>query len=116
MIIPETVNRPDPWESRVAIAAALEKMAPLLSTDMITPIFDFLIKQETLGDRHSAVRSAMLNAAIKIIDLHGGLAVTSLMKMFEDHLAANLPASETNDYIKEAVVIVGGDVSSLVNL
>ncbi|KIR26892.1 50S small subunit ribosomal protein L19 [Cryptococcus deuterogattii LA55] len=108
MIIPETVNRPDPWESRVAIAVALEKIAPLLSTDMIAPIFDFLIKQETLGDRHSAVRNAMLNAAIKIVDLHGGLTVTSLMKMFEDHLAENLPASETSDYIKEAVVILFG--------
>lgn len=115
MIVPETVNRPDPWESRVAIAAALDKMAPLLSIDMIAPIFDFLIKQETLGDRHSAVRSAMLNAAIKIVDLHGRSTVTSLMKMFEDHLAENLPASETSDYIKEAVVIVGRDVSISVN-
>ncbi|ODO11508.1 hypothetical protein I350_00288 [Cryptococcus amylolentus CBS 6273] len=108
MIIPETVNRPDPWEARVAIALALEKTAPLLSTSLIAPIFDFLIKQETLGDRSEAVRSAMLSAAIKIIDLHGGDAVTSLMKTFEDHLGADLPSSETADYIKEAVVILFG--------
>ncbi|WVQ78033.1 hypothetical protein IAT38_000114 [Cryptococcus sp. DSM 104549] len=108
MIIPETVNRPDPWEARVAIATALEKTAPLLSEDMIAPIFDFLIKQEVLGDRHSAVRSAMLNAAIKIIDLHGGKTVASLMKRFEDYLGSAVPSSETTDYIKEAVVILFG--------
>ncbi|WVQ78061.1 hypothetical protein IAT38_000142 [Cryptococcus sp. DSM 104549] len=108
MIIPETVNRPDPWEARVAIATALEKTAPLLSEDMIAPIFDFLIKQEVLGDRHSAVRSAMLNAAIKIIDLHGGKTVASLMKTFEDYLGSAVPSSETADYIKEAVVILFG--------
>nr|ODN81184.1 50S small subunit ribosomal protein L19 [Cryptococcus depauperatus CBS 7841] len=108
MVLPETVNRPDPWESRVAIALGLEHIAPLLTTSMIAPIYDFFIKQETLGDRHSAVRGAMLNAAIKIIDLHGGRAVTSLMKMFEDFLATPTSVSETGDYLKEAVVILFG--------
>ncbi|WWD10197.1 hypothetical protein V865_008331 [Kwoniella europaea PYCC6329] len=108
MVIPETVNRPDPWEARVAIATALEKLAPLLSTTLISPIFDFLIKQEPLGDRHSEVRRTMLNAAISIIDIHGGEAVTGLMQRFEDYLGSATPSSETDDYIKEAVVILFG--------
>ncbi|KAK8869849.1 hypothetical protein IAR55_000417 [Kwoniella newhampshirensis] len=108
MVIPETVNRPDPWDARVAIALALEKMAPLLSASMVAPIFDFLINKESLGDCHSEVRRAMLNAAIAIIDLHGGEAVTGLMKTFEDYLSNAAPSSETDDFVKEAVVILFG--------
>ncbi|WWD15877.1 hypothetical protein CI109_100301 [Kwoniella shandongensis] len=108
MVIPETVNRPDPFEARVAIALALEKLSPLLSADLIAPIFDFLINSQTLGDRHSEVRRAMLNAAIAIIDQHGGEAVTGLMKTFEDYLGNAVPSSETDDYVKEAVVILFG--------
>ncbi|WVF72242.1 hypothetical protein IAT40_007054 [Kwoniella sp. CBS 6097] len=108
MIIPETVNRPDPWDARVAIATALEKLAPLLSTTFIAPIFEFLINKEALGDRHSEVRRTMLNAAIAIIDLHGGEVVDGLMKMFEDYLGSGVPSSETADYVKEAVVILFG--------
>ncbi|WWC61174.1 uncharacterized protein I303_103754 [Kwoniella dejecticola CBS 10117] len=108
MVILETVNRQDPWEARVAIATALERLAPLLSTSMISPIFEFLINEEPLGDRHSEVRRSMLNAAIAIIDIHGGEAVASLMKRFEDYLGSATPSSETDDYIKEAVVILFG--------
>jgi hypothetical protein len=35
-----------------------------------------------------------------------------LMKMFEDYLGRSGPSSETADYIKEAVVIVGLAISS----
>ncbi|WVR05268.1 hypothetical protein IAU60_002280 [Kwoniella sp. DSM 27419] len=108
MVIPETVNRSDPWEARVAIAITLEKIAPFVTTALISPIFDFLINKEPLGDRHSEVRRTMLNAAIAIIDLHGGESVANLMKMFEDYLGSAVPSSETADYVKEAVVIMFG--------
>lgn len=106
MIIPETVNRADPFESRVAIALALEKIAPLLPDSLVHPVFDFLVAKEALGDRHGQVRRAMLSAATAIVDLHGSKSVAELMKMFEDHLGQSTPSSETADYIKEAVVIV----------
>ena len=106
MIIPETVNRADPYEARVAIALALEKMSPLIPDNLVHPIFDFLVVKEALGDRNGQVRRAMLGAATTIVDLHGSKSVAELMKMFEDHLGQNVPSSETADYIKEAVVIV----------
>lgn len=106
MVIPETVNRADPFEARIAIAAALEKMAPLLTDSLIVPIFDFLVVKEALGDRHGEVRRTMLNAGIAIIDAHGGKVVAELMKMFEGYLAKGGESTETADYIKEAVVIV----------
>jgi hypothetical protein len=107
MVIQESLNRQDPFAIRVAIGTALEKMAPLLNNEAVAPIFDFLVTQEALGDRQAAVRRSMLNAAIAIIDLHGKEAVASLMKKFEDYLGASAPSSETADYVKEAVVIVG---------
>ena len=106
MVIPETLNRSDPFESRIAIAAALEKIAPLLSAQLVVPVFDFLVIQEALGDRHGEVRRTMLTAGIAIIDAHGDKTVAELMKMFEEYLAKDGPSSETADFIKEAVVIV----------
>lgn len=101
MVIPETVNRADPFESRTAIALALHKMAPQISQSLVEPLFQFFISG-ALGDRHSAVRKTMLDAAVSVVDLHGAEAVTNLMKMFEDYLSA----AHANDYINEAVVIV----------
>lgn len=111
MVIPETLSRPDPFEARVAVALTVEKMAPLLAQAQIAPVFDFLVFQEALGDRHSEVRKTLLDAGIAIIDLHGGEAVTLLMKTFEDYLGRSGKSSETEDYIKEAVVIVRQTVS-----
>ncbi|KAL7422316.1 translational activator of GCN4 [Cryptotrichosporon argae] len=108
MVISETVNRPDPWESRVAIATALEKLSPLLPDSLVSPTLNFLINREALGDRHEQVRRTMLNAAIALVDLHGGKEVTSLMNMLEEYLGKATPSSETSDYIKEAVVILFG--------
>ncbi|KAK4684697.1 hypothetical protein P7C73_g5471, partial [Tremellales sp. Uapishka_1] len=108
MVIPESLNRADPFEVRVAIALGLEKLAPLLQDTYVAPIFGFLVTREALGDRHAEVRRAMLNAAISIVDIHGGKAVASLMKMFEDYLTSTAPSSETADYVKEAVVILFG--------
>lgn len=104
ILIPETVNRADPYEARVAIGVALAALAPLITQDMIIPIFDFLIEREALGDRNGSVRRNMLNAAIALIDLHGAEAVTKLMKMFEDYLARS--KSSKDDYVQEAVIIV----------
>ena len=106
MIIPETVNRTDPYEARVAIALAFQRLAPLMSDALVDPVFEFFVVKEALGDRHGAVRRGMLDAATAIIDLHGQKSVAELMKMFEEYLGRSGPSSETADYIKEAVVIV----------
>jgi hypothetical protein len=106
MVIPETVNRQDPFEARVAIALALERITPLLSNSLVEPIINFMVFGEALGDRNSAVRKAMLEAATAIVDRHGGKSIATLMLTFEDYLGRSTPSSETDDYIKEAVVIV----------
>jgi hypothetical protein len=109
MVILDTVNRSDPFAARIAIASALEKMAPQIGQESVSSLFDFFISKEALGDRHSEVRRTMLNAAIAVVDLHGAEAVSSLMKMFEEYLGRTGPSSDTDDYTKEAVVIVSPD-------
>jgi hypothetical protein len=99
MIIPETVNRTDPYETRVAIALSFQRLAPLMSDTLVDPVFEFFVVKEALGDRHGAVRRGMLDAATAIIDLHGSRSVAELMKMFEDYLGRSGPSSETADYV-----------------
>ncbi|CAK9780191.1 putative regulation of translational elongation-related protein [Cutaneotrichosporon oleaginosum] len=107
MVIPETVNRPDPWEARVAIASTLEKVAAMVPDSQVTSLLDFLIQKEALGDRHEEVRRTMLSAATALVDIHGGKDVAGLMAMFEKELAKS-SKSQASDYIKEAVVILFG--------
>lgn len=83
-------------------------MAPVFSLQLLEPFFEFLLSQEALGDRHPHVRSAMLSAASKVIDLHGTKHLQALISTFEKHLATSTGSSETADYVKEAAVILLG--------
>lgn len=111
MIIAQSIDRADPWPARLAIAHTFELTAPSFSPDDIEPFFKFLIKDEALGDRHPDVRRGMLQAGTAVIDLHGPIRLAGLIEIFESYLAQTLPANETTDYIKEAVVILFGRVA-----
>ncbi|KAI5995298.1 armadillo-type protein [Pisolithus orientalis] len=108
MVIPETLNRPDPWPTRVAIASVFEQLAPVFPDTQVEAFIRFLIKDEALGDRSSEVRRGMLQAGTAVVDHHGSAQLTGLLTIFEDHLAAPSTASETSDQTKEAVVILFG--------
>lgn len=64
MIIPESLDREDPWPARVAQADALCAMGPAWTTQDIIPLFDFLVVQQSLGDRNEAVRTRMLAVSV----------------------------------------------------
>ncbi|KAL4068779.1 armadillo-type protein, partial [Scleroderma yunnanense] len=108
MVIAETLDRPDPWPTRVAIALAFEHLAPVFPDTQVEAFFTFLIKDEALGDRSPEVRRNMLKAGTAIVDRHGAARITGLLTVFEGHLAGSSPATETGDQIKEAVVILFG--------
>ncbi|KAI6117782.1 armadillo-type protein [Pisolithus croceorrhizus] len=108
MIIPETLDRLDPWPTRVAIASIFEQLAPVFPDTEVEGFIRFLIQDEALGDRSSEVRRGMLQAGTAVVDHHGSARLAGLLTTFEDHLAAPSPASETSDQIKEAVVILFG--------
>lgn len=111
MVIAESLDRTDPWATRLAISRTFELVASsFLATD-VEPFFTFLIKDEALGDRTSEVRRGMLSAGSAVIDLHGSARLAALIAMFEEHLGGPSPATDTSDQIKEAVVILFGRVA-----
>jgi len=61
---------PDPYAGRCGVALALSQMAPLLTDDHVTRLFQFFVTQ-SLNDRHASVRANMLTAAVTIINHHG---------------------------------------------
>ncbi|KAI0035599.1 ARM repeat-containing protein [Vararia minispora EC-137] len=111
MVVEQSLERTDPWQTRAAVAQSLQQLASAFSTSDTVPFFGFLIKDEALGDRNPDVRRAMLEAGTAVIDAHGSKHLPELISMFEGHLATSHPASETADFIQEAVVILIGRIA-----
>ncbi|KAG6915850.1 hypothetical protein DXG01_009609 [Tephrocybe rancida] len=111
MVIAQSLDRTDPWPARLAISRTFEELSPSFTPDEIEPFFHFLIQDQALGDRISEVRRGMLNAGTTIIDRHGAQRLAALISIFETHLAQPSPATETDDHIKEAVIILFGRVA-----
>ncbi|KAL1662308.1 armadillo-type protein [Schizophyllum commune] len=109
MVIASSLDRADPWPAREAVGLAFAHLAPHFPLDEVEPFFGFLISgaghagDPPLGDREAAVRRAMLDAGVAVIDIHGGDAkvLPPLIAMFEAQLAAG-------DYIQESVVVLFG--------
>lgn len=104
----------DPWPVRLAIAQSLEALASLFTESLVEPFFEFLL-DGPLGDRSSEVRLGMLNAASKVIDLHGNNRLPELLSMFESHLSSASSPTESADYVKEAAVILLGRTAGHLN-
>ncbi|TIA83681.1 hypothetical protein E3P98_00634 [Wallemia ichthyophaga] len=107
MIIPETIDRTDPWETRNAIAGSLLSLSSSFDEKEIVGLFDFMTKGEALGDAHPSVRREMLEAGITVIDIKGKEALQPLIEMFESTLKQT-STTETQDMVFEAVVIFFG--------
>ncbi|KAF9234000.1 armadillo-type protein [Melanogaster broomeanus] len=108
MVIAQSLDRADPWPTRVAIAVAFEQLAPSFPDTAVESFFNFLIQDEALGDRSPEVRREMLQAGTTIVDYHGAFRLAGLLSTFENYLAGPSSANETGDQIKEAVVILFG--------
>ncbi|SPO07132.1 probable translation activator GCN1 [Cephalotrichum gorgonifer] len=106
--MPIKMDLSDPWESRHGLAGAFRELAPYLSKSQLDPLFQFLIENGPLGDQNGAVRSEMLEAANRIIDLHGKGILEKLMTAFESTLEAPDKGTEAADRVNEAVVIMYG--------
>lgn len=97
----------DPWESRHGIALTFRELAPSFPTDRLVPFMNFLIESGPLGDRHSGVRDAMLEAATAVVSVRGKSEVEPLMKLCETTLEAS-SSTQSQDLVNEAVVILYG--------
>ncbi|KAH7334649.1 translational activator GCN1 [Rhizoctonia solani] len=108
MVIESSLDRADPWPARAAIANTFRHLAPYFTETEVVPFFEFLIKDEALGDRHAAVRRNILDAGNAVIDFHGDKKLQELIEMFEKHLSSPSAGTETSDNIREAVVVLFG--------
>lgn len=79
------------------------------------PFIKFLIDDKALGDREAQVRRGMLSAGTRVVDQLGARHLPTLISTFEGHLSKASPASETEDQIKEAVVILFGRLARHLN-
>ncbi|KAI8673619.1 Ribosomal protein L19 [Fusarium keratoplasticum] len=106
--MPKKMDLSDPWEGRHGIATAFKELAPVIKTDQLDAFFDFLIDNGPLGDKHSSVRSEMLDASIRAIEIHGKGILDHLMAKFEQTLEQPDKNSEAADRVNEAVIIMYG--------
>lgn len=101
MVIDATLNREDPWWTRVAVADALRRLAPLLGADDLEALLAFFLGDgAALADRDENVRHEMVDAASAVVDSHG-----SEVKVAIDRLEGCLGSS---DVLTEAAVVLLG--------
>ena len=98
----------DPWESRHGVALAFRELVPDFADDQLVPFVQFLIERGPLADKHSGVREQMVDAATNLIAAKGRSQVESLLDIFETTLDSSNSASDAQDKISEAVVILYG--------
>ncbi|KAF2763941.1 ARM repeat-containing protein [Teratosphaeria nubilosa] len=98
----------DPWEARQGVAYAFKEMAGVFPEDQLVPLMNFLIESGPLGDKSSAVRDSMVDAATTIVSVRGKEQVEPLMKLCVDTLESPASSSQAQDLVNEAVVILYG--------
>ena len=113
--MPKKMDLSDPWEGRHGIATAFKELAPIIKTSQLDNFFDFLIGSGPLGDKNAAVRSEMLDASIKAIEIHGKSILDDLMKKFEHTLEQPDKNSDAADRVNEAVIIMYGALARHLN-
>ncbi|KAK2463021.1 hypothetical protein APHAL10511_004676 [Amanita phalloides] len=108
ILIRQSLERADPWPARAAAARAFELLAPSFIDTEVEPFIEFLIDDKALGDKEAQVRRGMLQAGTSVVDILGSRHLPTLISSFEDHLSKAADATETEDQIKEAVVVLFG--------
>ncbi|KAJ1968967.1 translational activator of GCN4, partial [Dispira parvispora] len=109
MVIQESLNRPDPWPPRLAIAATLEYIAPIVRQEADLNTFcHLLIQQEALGDREDRVRQGMLKSGLALIEHQAAHKSDFLMSVFDQYLKQNRAGAKVHDIIRQNVVVLYG--------
>ncbi|KAI8061541.1 armadillo-type protein [Gilbertella persicaria] len=116
MVIPETLDRADPWEARVGLALTLKALAPLMQLENATSFCKFLINEKALGDRNEQVRRRMLEAGMAAINAYGKVDVEEFLVSFETYLNSTTDNSDVQDHIRQAAVILYGGAAGYLNL
>ena len=109
MVIPASLNKKDEFEARSGIALALKALVPVIQTRKDSEsLFEFLIAQESLGDRKELVQQQMLEAGLSAIHHATVEVIRGLIMQFDGYLSRPAEASQVHDRIRQAVVILLG--------
>ncbi|PWA03181.1 hypothetical protein BB558_000655 [Smittium angustum] len=113
IVIPETANKVDPFESRVSVAWAIKHLAPLMdSKAQAEPMVKFLLDKEALGDRNSEVREAMLEAGVEIVSSHKFSNPEVLIDYLELWLSKPEKNTNLHDSMRESIIVLLGTLAS----
>ncbi|XP_057670075.1 eIF-2-alpha kinase activator GCN1 [Diorhabda carinulata] len=99
----------DTWFPRRGVALALAELSHLFTDELIADLIQFFVFK-SLGDRNEFVRKEMLNAALRVVDLHGKETVGTLWPVFDNFMGKS-SKSATYDSVKQAVVILMGSLA-----
>jgi HEAT repeat protein len=112
MLIPDSTNKPDRWESRSGIALALASCADaILSKHSVLLVFKFLVQSDALGDRNEKVRREMLNSGLKLLENSASLCLVEILDLFDQYLSKCVSKTAVSDNIRESIVILMGTLA-----
>jgi hypothetical protein len=101
----------DTWEVRSGIALAFKAMTHQFSGDQIVSFMKFLIEKGPLIDKNAYVREQMADSGRSVIAVRGQQKVEELMTLFEKTLETSDKATESSDWLNEAVIVLYGSLA-----
>jgi len=113
MLVKE-VETLSPAKIRLAIGLALQYLGPVMPTERVEYVLDFLVNKEALGDSEEEVREKMLTAGLAVIEAHGKERLEGILNILNGYLDAPAKSSDVHDRIREAsVILLGGTARHL---
>jgi hypothetical protein len=109
--IPRKVDMTDQFELRSGVALAFKEMANGFEGYQIVSFMRFLIENGPFVDKNASVRSEMADSGRAVIALRGDRKVEELMQLFEETLETSEKATESSDWLNEAVIILYGSLA-----
>jgi Generalcontrol nonderepressible 1 (Gcn1) N-terminal/HEAT-like repeat len=109
--MPLKADTTDVYEIRSGIALAFKAMTKLFEKDRIVSFMKFLIENGPLVDKNALVREQMADCGRSIIEERGQQKVEELMALFEKTLETSDKATESSDWLNEAVIILYGSLA-----
>ena len=101
----------DQWERRSGISIAFSELSTVLAKEDVLPLLEFLVREGPLSDRHSIVRSEMVDAGKAIITDRGSECPEPLMNLYEDILQQPDEGTQEFDWTNEAAIVLYGSVA-----
>jgi hypothetical protein len=97
-----------PSKIRFSVGLAFERLGPVIPTDRVEGVLQFLINRGALGDSDGDVRDKMLTAGLVLIESHGKQRLEGILNILNSYLDAPAKSSEVHDRVREATVILLG--------